>query len=84
MASPAMFAMIAEHLPRERRPWALRVQAILKRVPVMLSGPRSGGLSEASLGVCEESRLAPDNRGLRCQQSSRKDACTKFVLNRPS
>ncbi|MEK6325205.1 MAG: MFS transporter [Acidobacteriota bacterium] len=50
MASPAMFAMIAEHLPRERRAMGFTVQAILKRVPVMLS-PAIGGLLIASLGL---------------------------------
>jgi len=50
MASPAMFAMIAERLPRERRAMGFTVQAILKRVPVMLS-PAAGGLLIASLGL---------------------------------
>jgi len=50
MASPAMFAMIAERLPRERRAMGFTVQAILKRVPVMLS-PTIGGLLIASLGL---------------------------------
>jgi len=43
LASPAMFAMIAEHLPRERRAMGFTVQAnSQKRVPVMLS-PRPVG-----------------------------------------
>lgn len=50
MASPAMFALIAERLPRERRAMGFTVQAILKRVPVMLS-PAAGGLLIASLGL---------------------------------
>jgi len=50
MASPAMFAMIAERLPRERRAIGFTVQAILKRVPVTLS-PAVGGLLIASLGL---------------------------------
>ncbi|MFY9570488.1 MAG: MFS transporter, partial [Blastocatellia bacterium] len=50
MASPAMFAMIAERLPRERRAMGFTVQAILKRVPVMLS-PAIGGLLIAKLGL---------------------------------
>src|SRR6185436_6358323 len=50
MASPAMFAMIAERLPRERRAMGFTVQAILKRVPVMIS-PALGGLLIASLGL---------------------------------
>ena len=50
MASPAMFAMIAERLPPERRAMGFTVQAILKRVPVMIS-PALGGLLIASLGL---------------------------------
>lgn len=50
MASPATFAMIAERLPRERRAMGFTVQAILKRVPVMLS-PAIGGLLIAELGL---------------------------------
>ncbi|MEK6287388.1 MAG: MFS transporter [Acidobacteriota bacterium] len=50
MASPAMFAMIAERLPRERRAMGFTVQAILKRLPVMLS-PAIGGLLIAKLGL---------------------------------
>jgi len=50
MASPAMFAMIAERLPRERRTMGFTVQAILKRVPVMFS-PAIGGLLIGSLGL---------------------------------
>jgi MFS family permease len=57
MASPAMFAMIAERLPRERRAMGFTVQAILKRVPVMLS-PAIGGLLIASLGLVRGIRVS--------------------------
>src|SRR5215510_7219834 len=57
MASPAMFAMIAERLPRERRAMGFTVQAILKRLPIMIS-PTIGGLLIASLGHVRGVRAA--------------------------
>jgi MFS family permease len=57
MASPAMFAMIAERLPRERRAMGFTVQAILKRVPVMIS-PAIGGLLIARLGLVQGIRVS--------------------------
>lgn len=57
MASPAMFAMIAERLPRDRRTMGFTVQAILKRVPVMLS-PAIGGLLIATLGLIQGMRVS--------------------------
>lgn len=57
MASPAMFTMIAERLPRERRAMGFTVQAILKRVPVMLS-PAIGGLLIARLGLIRGMRIS--------------------------
>jgi Arabinose efflux permease len=57
MASPAMFAMIAERLPRDRRAMGFTVQAILKRVPVLLS-PMLGGLLIATLGLVRGIRVA--------------------------
>ena len=57
MASPAMFAMIAERLPRERRAMGFTVQAILKRLPVMLS-PALGGLLIAKLGLMRGMRTS--------------------------
>src|SRR4030095_4415776 len=50
MGSPAIFAVIAERLPRERRAMGFTVQAILKRVPVMIA-PAIGGLLIAQLGL---------------------------------
>jgi len=57
MASPAMFAMIAERLPPERRAMGFTVQAILKRVPVMVS-PVIGGLLIARLGLVQGIRVS--------------------------
>ncbi|MEN3334897.1 MAG: hypothetical protein V7641_4262 [Blastocatellia bacterium] len=57
MASPAMFSMIAERLPRDRRAMGFTVQAILKRVPVLLS-PTLGGLLIATLGLVRGIRVA--------------------------
>lgn len=57
MASPAMFALIAERLPRDRRAMGFTVQAILKRVPVMLS-PTIGGLLIASFGILRGVRFS--------------------------
>ncbi len=57
MASPAMFAMIAERLPQERRAMGFTVQAILKRLPVMLS-PAIGGLLIARLGLIQGIRIS--------------------------
>jgi len=57
MASPAMFSLIAERLPRDRRAMGFTVQAILKRVPVLLS-PTLGGLLIAKLGLVSGVRAA--------------------------
>jgi len=50
MASPAIFAIIGDALPRERRAMGFTVQSILKRVPVMIA-PIIGGLMITSLGI---------------------------------
>jgi MFS family permease len=57
MASPAIFAMIAERLPRDRRAMGFTVQSILKRVPSMIS-PTVGGLLIASYGVAGGVRIS--------------------------
>ena len=57
MASPAMFALIAERLPRDRRAMGFTVQAILKRVPVLLS-PTLGGLLIGAMGLIQGVRAA--------------------------
>jgi len=50
MASPAIFAVIGDSLPRERRAMGFTLQSILKRVPVVLA-PIAGGALIASIGL---------------------------------
>jgi len=50
MASPAIFAVIGDSLPPERRAMGFTLQSILKRVPIVVA-PIIGGALIASLGV---------------------------------
>jgi MFS family permease len=50
MASPAIFAVIGDSLPRERRAMGFTLQSILKRVPIVIA-PLIGGAMIASMGV---------------------------------
>jgi MFS family permease len=50
MASPAIFAIIADSLPQERRAMGFTVQSILKRVPIVIA-PMIGGALIAELGI---------------------------------
>ena len=50
MASPAIFAVIGDALPREKRAMGFTLQSILKRVPIVIA-PIAGGVLIASLGV---------------------------------
>jgi MFS family permease len=50
MASPAIFSVIGDALPKERRAMGFTIQSILKRVPVMIA-PVVGGVLIASWGV---------------------------------
>ena len=50
MASPAIFSLIGDALPRERRAMGFTLQSILKRVPIVIA-PIAGGVLIASLGV---------------------------------
>jgi MFS family permease len=50
LASPTLFAVVGDALPRERRAMGFSVQSILRRVPVVIA-PVLGGLLIASLGV---------------------------------
>jgi MFS family permease len=52
MASPAIFAIIGDSLPPERRAMGFTVQSILKRVPIVFA-PLIGGLLIAKLGLLE-------------------------------
>src|SRR5690349_18904345 len=57
MASPAIFAIIGDALPRERRAMGFTWQSILKRVPIVIA-PIAGGLLIASLGVIKGIHVA--------------------------
>lgn len=57
MASPAIFAVIGDALPRERRAMGFTLQSILKRVPIVIA-PVVGGLLIARLGVVGGVHLA--------------------------
>lgn len=50
MASPAIFAVIGDALPKERRAMGFTVQSILKRVPMTLA-PLAGGALISATGV---------------------------------
>src|SRR6266850_4315325 len=50
MASPAIFAVIGDSLPRERRAMGFTLQSILKRVPIVIA-PIIGGALIASRGI---------------------------------
>src|SRR5689334_15707463 len=50
MASPAIFAIIGDALPRERRAMGFTLQSILKRVPIVIA-PVAGGVLISALGV---------------------------------
>jgi MFS family permease len=50
MASPAIFAVIGDALPKERRAMGFTFQSMLKRVP-MVASPVIGGALIASLGI---------------------------------
>jgi len=50
MASPAIFAVIGDALPKEKRAMGFTIQSILKRVPIVIA-PLIGGAIIASLGI---------------------------------
>jgi MFS family permease len=50
MASPTLFAVVGDALPRDRRAVGFSVQAILRRVPILVA-PTLGGLLIAAVGV---------------------------------
>jgi MFS family permease len=50
MASPAIFAIIADSLPQQRRAMGFTVQSILKRVPIVIA-PMLGGALIAEFGI---------------------------------
>jgi MFS family permease len=50
MASPTLFAVVGDALPRERRAIGFTVQSILRRLPIVVA-PTLGGLAIAAYGV---------------------------------
>jgi MFS family permease len=50
MASPTLFAVVGDALPKERRALGFTVQSILKRIPIAVA-PTLGGLAIAGYGV---------------------------------
>lgn len=50
MASPAIFAVIGDSLPSQRRAMGFTLQSILKRVPIVIA-PIVGGAMIASMGI---------------------------------
>src|SRR5205809_1894476 len=50
MASPTIFAVIGDALPREKRAMGFTIQSILKRVPIVIA-PVIGGVIIASYGI---------------------------------
>jgi len=57
MASPAIFAVIGDALPRERRAMGFTLQSILKRVPIVIA-PLAGGALIVWLGVVKGVHVA--------------------------
>ena len=56
MASPAVFAVIGDALPRNRRAMGFTLQSILKRVPMIVS-PLLGGALIAGVGIAAGVRI---------------------------
>src|SRR5207302_11379426 len=50
MASPTLFAVVGDALPRQRRAVGFTVQSILRRIPIAVA-PTLGGLAIAAYGV---------------------------------
>lgn len=50
MASPSLFAVIGDALPKDRRAMGFSVQAILRRIPIVVA-PTIGGLLIAAWGI---------------------------------
>jgi MFS family permease len=52
MASPTLFAVVGDALPKERRALGFTVQSILRRIPIA-AAPTLGGLAIAAYGVID-------------------------------
>jgi MFS family permease len=57
MANPALFAVIGDSLPKEKRALGFTIQAILKRVPLAVAGSL-GGLAITAYGVQSGVRIS--------------------------
>jgi MFS family permease len=56
MASPTLFAVVGDSLPKHRRTMGFTVQSVLRRVPIAVA-PTLGGLAIAALGLRAGVRL---------------------------
>ena len=56
MASPTLFAVVGDALPKSRRAIGFTVQAILRRIPIMIA-PIAGGLLIARVGLVHGMRV---------------------------
>jgi MFS family permease len=56
MASPALFAVVGDALPRDRRAVGFSVQAILRRIPILIA-PTLGGLLIVTHGILSGVRM---------------------------
>jgi MFS family permease len=50
MASPTLFAVVGDSVPSERRAVGFTIQAVLRRVPILIA-PTIGGLAIAAYGI---------------------------------
>src|SRR4051812_24070658 len=50
MASPTLFAVVGDALPKEKRTMGFTVQSILRRVPIVIA-PTLGGIAVAAYGI---------------------------------
>jgi MFS family permease len=50
MASPTLFAVVGDALPRSKRTMGFTVQSVLRRVPIVVA-PVAGGLMVSSVGI---------------------------------
>jgi MFS family permease len=56
MASPTLFAVVGDALPRAKRAMGFTVQSILRRIPIVVA-PTLGGLAVAAYGIRNGVRL---------------------------
>jgi len=56
MASPTLFAVVGDSLPKNRRAIGFTVQAILRRIPIVIA-PVAGGLLIARVGLVRGMRM---------------------------